>query len=798
MNMLRKITRFTGILLLGAALLACSSPEEKAADYIAGGNARFDAGEYLKAEVEYKNALQINQNLSDAWYGLARIHERRQEWRKAYAVLNKIRELDPSHVDGRIMLGQLLLASNQIDQALNDATEILQMAPNDAHAHALMAAVQLRLENYDEAKSEIEKTIALDPKSNEAILVRARLLMAQDNFSSAITLLDEAIESDSKNVSLYLMKIQAYQQQGNEDAIEAVYQRLVGVFPENSAFKHALANLYLQQEKLDKAEQMLEQIVASEPYSVDDRLGLVDFKNQYRSRNDAVNLLKTYINTNPGDYRYHFRLGELYEQDQQQAKALELYRNIVESEGITPNGIEARNRIALMETRAGKFEDAKALIAEVLSQDKNNENALLLRAGFQINERQFDDAVVVLRTVLRDNPNSIKALGLLGQAYDGTGSSELAIESYTKAYNLSPSIPVITNQLASHFIRQRNYLQADEIIEGSIRKGNRNLDSLKLLAQVKLVLGEWEQAEKLSQALSKVKGQEAISNQMLGLVYLGRQQPEEGLAAFKRAHELAPEAAQPVVALVQTYIRNGNSPEARKFLNSILSTNPKNVLAHRMLGQISLMEQKIPEAITHYSKVIEIAPDSDIGYVRLASIYMRMGDLDKAEQTIKRGMSTIENQTTLKITMASLYENRQQFDDAIAIYESLLEKTPDLLVAKNNLASLLTDHREDQATLDRARNMSNIFKDSGIPQFRDTYAWAAVRSGINLEEAIVILKGIVDDNDAFGIYKYHLGEAYRKKGDTENAIVVLKQAAEQVTPGTGIADKIGAALEQID
>ena len=125
--------------LLTVALMACTSPEEKAADYIANADKLFAEGNLSKAQVEYKTALQINQNLPGAWYGLAKIHERKREWKEVYSTLNRVREMSPGHVDARIMLGHLLLASNQLNELLIEAREIREMAPDDARSHSLMA-----------------------------------------------------------------------------------------------------------------------------------------------------------------------------------------------------------------------------------------------------------------------------------------------------------------------------------------------------------------------------------------------------------------------------------------------------------------------------------------------------------------------------------------------------------------------------------------------------------------------------------------------------------------------------------
>jgi tetratricopeptide (TPR) repeat protein len=151
----------------------------------------------------------------------------------------------------------------------------------------------------------------------------------------------------------------------------------------------------------------------------------------------------------------------------------------------------------------------------------------------------------------------------------------------------------------------------------------------------------------------------------------------------------------------------------------------------------------------------------------------------------------------LTIGLATVYERQQEFDKAITLYEGLLQRNPDLIVAKNNLASMLSDYRDDQESYDRARQISMELRDSSVPQFRDTYAWASVKSGINLEEAVVILEEIVRENEATGIYRYHLGEAYRKKGDSENARRVFAKTIELERPGSPVAISAEKALKQV-
>ena len=61
--------------------------------------------------------------------------------------------------------------------------------------------------------------------------------------------------------------------------------------------------------------------------------------------------------------------------------------------------------------------------------------------------------------MLRDNPESIKALGLLGQAYMSTGSMELAVSSYAKAFAINPQVAA---RLANPFVHWRKLVAEQE------------------------------------------------------------------------------------------------------------------------------------------------------------------------------------------------------------------------------------------------------------------------------------------------------------------------------------------------
>ena len=778
-------------------LVSCSSPEEKAADYIESAKLLFEQDKLEKAALEYRNALQINQNLTDAWYGLALIHEKNQEWSKLYTALNKIRELNPKHLDARVKLGQILLASNQLDEALLDAREILEMAPDDGRAHALMAAVQFKLNNFDGARVEIDSALNLDPDNQDAQLILARIYISEQNYQQAHRVLDPAIKKHPDVASLYFMKIWAYQGMKNLTGIESVYKALVKQFPENLDYRHLLAKFYSVSQEFDKAEKILQGIVASHPDNIQQKLRLVGFTNQFRSFEAAEKLLNNYIQKDGDEHAYQFALGEIYEHQKKLDKARIIYQSIINANDVQTGGLEARNRLALLEINNRNRDKAIKLIEQVLATDKHNEKSLLMQAGYRMADKRFDDAIIDLRTVLGNNPDSTKALGLLAKSYEAIGSNELALESYRKAYQISPTHPALVNQLANHYIRNKKINRANEVLERSFNRGNRNLASLKLLTQVKLSLKDWESAEKFAKLLQKRDGQEALSQQLLGVAYLGQQQYDESIDAFKKAHELSPSASQPVAALVRTYVKSGELEKAKNFLNSVLTVDANNVTAYTLLGQLSLYQKQPEQAEQYFRKSVEINPKYTNGYRNLAQIHLKANQPDKAVAILMEGLDVLPDSSVLNLKLASIYITQRAYAEAIEVYQALLEKNTEHIIAKNNLASLLIDHSTDKASLDEAVEIARELRDSKIPQFRDTYAWASVKANINIEEAILVLESIVRESNDTAIYNYHLGEAYFKKGDTSKAIHYLENAIKYSKADTDISDKASQTLQQI-
>src|SRR5262249_31485013 len=116
------------------------------------------------------------------------------------------------------------------------------------------------------------------------------------------------------------------------------------------------------------------------------------------------------------------------------------------------------------------------------------------------------------------------------------------------------------------------------------------------------------------------------------------------------------------------------------------------------------------------------------------------------------------------------------------------------LIAANNLASLLADHRTDQTSLERAQSLATILRKSPVPQFKDTVGWISYLKG-DYSNAVPLLEEAVTALPNRAAVHYHLGVAYIATNRLDKAAEQLNAALNQA-PDPELKVKIQTALKK--
>ncbi|OEC35046.1 Tfp pilus assembly protein PilF [Pseudomonas cuatrocienegasensis] len=758
-------------------LTACSSPEEKATKYYERGVALMEQGDLLKARIELQNALQIRPDLTAAWFALAQIAEQQGDWEKLFGLLNKVADYDPQHLETQIKLGRMLLAAGRLDRALAASDFTLGIAPNNAEVLGLRAGVLYKLDDKAGAVAQANAALKISPNNIDALVVLATERLAANDAEKAIEYLDRGLKVNDKNIALQLIKVQALEAMSQTDSSEAIFRKLIALYPETRALRHSLAEFYLVHGRADAAEAEYRAIAAENPDDVEASLDVVRFIGTIKGRDAALQHLQEMISADTGNNELSFALASMQQSQGDQRAAEAIFRTIISRSGDTPDAIKAKGLLAGDLLLNGDKPAAQALINEVLAGDQRNEQGLLLRASLFMDDRQYDEAIADLRSILRDSPNSPRALLMLAKAYELTGATELAQENYLKAYEVGK--PVVQFGMAyAEFLLQRGQMPRAEIVASEIlEEAPGHVPAMKVLAQARINQGNWSGAQAVADQMSQLSGQELVADEIRGTIFAARQDYSESIAAFRRVYDAAPAEVQPMVALVRSYVLAGRVNEAKDFLRSVIQADPNNVSALLLLGELHVTDKDDVAAIEVFQQVISIQPAQAAGYINLANANMRADRISEAEENIKQGLLASPGNFELLMVQAGIFEVSGRFNDAIAAYEALHKDYPGSDVAVNNLASLLSDHTTEQANWVRAYELALRFRRSDVPYFKDTLGWASYRLG-KFEEGVVLIKDAVRQLPEQPVFRYHLGMSYAALNKKEQAREELEKALE--------------------
>jgi tetratricopeptide (TPR) repeat protein len=744
--------------LCAFALAACGTAQDRAAKYLARAKTSYEAEDYVKAEIDLKNTLQIDPNNVEAHYLYAQVSEKEQNWANMFGHLRAVVELDPTHTDARLKLGSVYLVAGDIAQASEHAEAVLAQDPENAGGHVLRAGTLDRQGDDAAAIAEVQAVLAKDPGNVAAVTLLAKIY-AETDADKALAALDEGISHSKDSATLRLLKVGLLEREGRFDAVEAGLKELVQLYPSQKAMRYRLANFYTQRERIDDAETLLRDTTNVFPDDITAKLRLAEFLANHRDAQAAERTLREFVQAEPEVHQFRFALARLYEATQRGGEAEALYRAVIAEQGTGPVGLDARNKLASLYLVQRSREQARPLVEEVVAAEPSNADALLLRAGLSLTDGGTEEAIADLRTVLRNDPTSERALMMLGQAHIVAGSLNLAEESFRKLLAAHPDNVEGRLQLSRLMIQQQNWADAESQLTKVIQQRPQDTATARMLVDVLIRRESWDAALTEARRIAAQPGSEALGTYLQGRVYQAQRNFEQAVEAYRVSLEKEPRALEALSGIVGSYVSLDRGPQALEYLAGYAKQYPDSVHAQTLIGQVQARLKHWDEAKAALEAAIKLNASWVPAYRELASIHLQLDDPEGAIEVCERGLQALPDNIDLKLLEASVFERTNRYGDAIALYEAVLKQDDTMSLAANNLAALIADHEREPARLQRALEVARRFETSDNPLFLDTLGWVHYRLG-DFEQALAYLERAARGASQVSQIRYHLGMAY--------------------------------------
>jgi len=761
-------------LLMASLLTACGSSKETAADYVESGKMLIQEGMLEKAKLEFKNAIQIDPRTAEAFYQLALLDEKSQKWKGMYANLSTAEQLDPTHHDAIVKLGQLFLLSGELGEAEKKVEKVLASQPEHVGAIILKASVEMKQENFGLGLKYIEQALILDTQNIEAMSVKAIIYRQQGNFERALSTLDKALDIKSDELSLIMIKLSILEEQKDYAEVEKIYRDLRVSKPDQIWVVASLAKLLNFQDKYKQAKLVIENFVQANPDDRDAKLLLVSLVKTHEPE-QAIALLDSYIAIDESDYELYFAKIKMQLDGGEVQQAMMGLEEIIAKDVGGNDGRKAAMVLANYDFQKGNVEAVEERVSQVLSAAPEDEAALILKSKINLLNNNLDAAITDLRIVLRNNLNSDEAMVLLGQAYLQSDSEALAEDHFRQALSVNPG-----NQAAALFVAQKllqtdNLDRAESVVTNALKETPTNTLLLQALADIKLRREDWDGANGVAKSLRAELGDSAVTAYLDGRILQGQGKYEASIDSYKNALSSDPSLFAALESMVVSYVQLGKKEELFSFLDNFVVQEPDDL-------RVYVLRYKLHSADKDWDKAIFAVEDGlvrnnqwQFGYMLVASAYEQKGSKEKVIAAYEKGLSAMPESNAIALQLASRYESQGDFSKAKKLYEDILERDENINVAINNLSSLLTDRFQSEENLQKALQISKSFENSDEPYFLDTYAWVNVKVG-DLDKAQALLEKVVSKSPEVAVFNYHLGYVYQKKNQNDLADEYLKKA----------------------
>lgn len=752
------------------SLSACANPEKAKAEHVSKGEAYLKESRFQEASLEFRNAIQIDEKMGAAHWGLARAYEGLLHFPEMIEELRKTVKLDEANLEARNKLGNYYLVGSKgrpeiVAEAERLAKEVLQKDPNNIEGHILMGSVYFTQDQKEKAFAELNQAIQLDPKRVESYLSLARFYIVTRDVAKAEELFRRAI-SLNQNSPLAHSEFGKFLIQNNRSAEgEAELKKAVEVGPTDRPARFVLASYYYVNRQLDKAEQEYKGLAELDKDKPEGPIVLADFYSAINRLDEAIKIYQDVIAKSPDYTRGRYRLAEILVMRGDIQGATAQIDEALKKDGKDRQALLLRARIRAVGGQAEGLKAAIEDLTEVLRQEPNSRPGLYFMAQTNFTLGHVDQARTFAADLERNYPDYLPAKLMQLQINIAAGDPKSAITLATDLIDrLNKTAPDRDNspQLLSE-ITAKTYLA----------RGTANLQ----LRNAGAARQDLEAARQASPNDPEVYNS-------LALLSLSENKRDESIGFFEGALKTDSTNYNALSGLIGLYAQSKELDKAHARLDQVLSSNPNKAGLHYLKAQIYTYQQNPQGAEAELRKTLELDPNYIAAYSALGTLFINAKQEDRAIAEYKKIIELRPDNSTAYTLIGMLEDARKNYDAAVENYRKALEKDQNAVIAANNLAWAYAVH--GKGNIDEAVRLAQgvVQKNPNVAGFIDTLGWVYYKKGLHAAAVEQLQKAVKADEAAArsnnvspsATYHFHLAMALKEKGDKQGARRELETA----------------------
>jgi tetratricopeptide (TPR) repeat protein len=420
-----------------------------------------------------------------------------------------------------------------------------------------------------------------------------------------------------------------------------------------AVYEKRIIEVLMRQGKRTEAAELNSQILKDDPKDNDARGLAATFMLDKGDVSRALSELQAVVTQSPNNPVAQFNLGRAHAARGEYEQARQLFQKAID---LRPDYILARRALAQLQLNQGDFDAALKSAQAILAIDRNDNSARLIESAALMGQKKFGDSRQLLDSMLKANPSSPEVLFQLGVVDLAENKFKDASDAFRRSYDLNPANSRGLMGMVETEMAQNHPDQALQLLQTESDKAPTRMDLALALGVTAVRAGKFDGAisdfQKVLASFPKGSKQQGDIYLRIGETYRRKGDLTNSIVALQKAREILPD--------------NG----------VVLST----------LALVLDASERWAEARQVYEVVLKLDPNNGVALNNLAFLLSEHGgDLDDALTKAQRAKQLLPNLSEVSDTLGWIYLKKNLTDNAIDIFQDLVNKVPAQAVFRYHL-----------------------------------------------------------------------------------------------------------------
>ncbi|XP_078195134.1 protein O-mannosyl-transferase TMTC1 isoform X8 [Callithrix jacchus] len=396
-------------------------------------------------------------------------------------------------------------------------------------------------------------------------------------------------------------------------------------------------------------------------------------------------LFRSGVQTLPHNAKVHYNYANFLKDQGRNKEAIYHYRTALK---LYPRHASALNNLG---TLTRDTAEAKMYYQRALQLHPQHNRALFNLGNLLKSQEKKEEAITLLKDSIKYGPEFADAYSSLASLLAEQERFKEAEETYQAGIKNCPDSSDLHNNYGVFLVDTGFPKKAVAHYQQAIKLSPSHHVAMVNLGRLYRSLGENSMAEEwYKRALQVAHKAEILSP--LGALYYNTGRYEEALQIYQEAAALQPSQRDLRLALAQVLAVMGQTKEAEKMTNHIVSEETGCLECYRLLSAIYSKQENHDKALDAIDKALQLKPkDPKV----ISELFFTKGNqlreqnlLDKAFESYKAAVQLNPVQAQAWMNMGGIQHIKGNYVSARAYYERALQLVPDSKLLKENLAKL--------------------------------------------------------------------------------------------------------------